>query len=301
MVRAATALLLATLAAGGCGRARPDAESIAARPGAHARRIVRHDGFLEIRVEAPDAPPGPKPTVISFVEEFREPLLDAGFVVVSYVIHWELLRGPAPASPEAAPTAPPAGTVGKWLLTSPSADVIGKGYLTLIDGNARITVPEVLDVLASDPDVDAGRVGILGFSTNGFTALLAASLNPRLRAAVVLAACGDYHTFLHHSSLAMNGAPLALAPDYDAWLREVEPMRHPERLVHAAVLMVNGRRDLPIPIACARSTAQALRRAYAAARSRERFRWLVLDDGHAMGPRARREALAWLRRWLAER
>src|SRR4029077_19023225 len=98
-----------------------------------------------------------------------------------------------------------------------------------------------------------------------FQTLQAASLNRGLRVAVAIAACGDYHTFLRDSSLAMEGKPLTLAPDYDRWLRRIEPARHPERLVHAALLMVNGSTDLPIPLACAERTAWALRPAYAAA------------------------------------
>jgi len=298
------AAVLALLGTAACGPHR-DVAPGPAHPGTHLRTIALQQGFLEVRVEAPDDPPGPKPTVLSYVEEFRVPLLEAGFVVVSYALHWELLGGLAKPQPASAPPpgdAPPAAKpVGKWLLASPSPAVIGKGYLGLIDGNARSTIPQVLDALATDPDVDPKRIGILGFSTNGFTALHAGSLNPRLRAVVAIAACGDYHTFLHHSTLAMNGEPLALAPDYDQWLREVEPMRHPLRLVHAAVLMVNGRADLPIPIACAESTARALRKAYAAVRRPDAFRFVVIDEGHVMGSRAKREAMDWLGRWLGAR
>lgn len=290
--------MLVAAGGSGCRVRQPEAEAPHAHPGAHRRTLVQSDGFLEIHIEAPDEPAGRKPTVISYVEELRAPLLEAGFTVVSYALHWELLRDLVQPPPTL--DAPPAKTVGKWLLASPSAAVIGQGYLDLVDANARDAVPQVLDALATDPDVDPKRIGIVGFSTNGFTALQAVGLNPRLRAAVVLAACGDYHTFLHHSSLAMNGEPLALAPDYDQWLREVEPLRHPQRLVHAAVLMVNGRTDLPIPIACAERTAAALRTAYAAVGRRDHFRLVVVDEGHAMGPRARTEAMDWLRRWLRE-
>jgi hypothetical protein len=283
-----------------------------AREGAHVRMLSLQKGFLEIRIEAPDAPPGPKPTVLSLVEAFRGPLLDAGFTVVSYALHWERLQGlgtpaqnpPPPAgevaSPSMAPPAPPK-QVGKWLLASPSADVIGKGYLSLVDGNARSTVPDVLRAIATDPDVDRRRIGMLGFSTNGFQTLQAASVNRRIRVAVSIAACGDYHTFLRDSSLAMEGKPLTLAPDYERWLRKIEPVRHPQRLVHTALLMVNGRKDLPIPIACAERTAWALRRAYAAAGRSDRFRFVVIDEGHVMGGVAQDEAMRWLKRWLPAR
>jgi hypothetical protein len=283
------------LALAGCVAPTPRQAPAPVEPAAtRTRTVLRQGGFLEIRLDVPVAPVGPKPAVVSYVEELRTPLLDAGFVVVSYALHWEYLRGfakpPAPG--------PPSTTVGKWMLASPSADVIGQGYLGLVDGNARNTVPEVLDAAAADPDVDARRLGIVGFSTNGFTALQAAGWNPRLRAVVAIAACGDYHRFLHESTLAMNGEPLALAPDYDRWLRDVEPVRHALRFVDTALLMVNGSHDLPIPIACARSTARAIRRAHALVGDPARFRFVVIDEGHVMGERARGETLGWLRRWL---
>jgi dienelactone hydrolase len=303
MPRLRTVAGLVLLAAvGGCARPPAPPTPPAAGPPARTRSVLRQSGFLEIKIEAPDAPAGPKPAVVSYVEELRRPLLENGFVVVTYVLHWEYLRGLVPPPQPPAPGAPPPPKpVGKWLLASPSAQVIGQGYLSLIDANGRNTVPEVLDAVATDPDVDSARLGIVGFSTNGFTALQAASWNPQLRAVVAIAACGDYHRFLHESTLAMNGEPLDLAPDYDRWLRDVEPVRHPLRLVDAAVLMVNGRRDLPIPISCAEATARALRRAHARVGDRARFRFVVLDGGHATGERSRRETLDWFRRWLVDR
>ncbi len=294
--RTTAGFVLLAAVAGCMPAAREAAPPPASDPATHTHTVLRQNGFLEITIEAPDAPAGPKPTVVSYVEELRAPLLERGFVVVTYAIHWEYLKGLVKPPPADAP--PPPKPVGKWLLASPSPQVIGRGYLGLIDANARNTIPVVLDAAAADPDVDPARLGIVGFSTNGFTALQAASWNPRLRAVVAIAACGDYHRFLHESSLAMNGEPLDLAPDYEQWLRDVEPVRHPMRLVGAAILMVNGRCDLPIPFRCALATAHALRAAYRAVGERARFRFVVIDEGHVMGERARREALDWLVRWL---
>jgi dienelactone hydrolase len=289
------------LALGGCVLFAPTVDPPGRAASGERRTVMLQGGFLEVVIDFPADPPGPKPAVISYLEDARPALHAAGFVVVSYAMHWELLRGLAQPPPSAAPVtppAPPAKTYGKWLLASPSPKTIGRGYLGLIDSAARGTIPQILDLLASEPEVDPARIGIAGFSTNGFTALHAASVDPRLRAVVALAACGDYHRFLHRSTLAMAGEPLDLDPAYDAWLRDVSPARHPERLVHAAVLLVNGRRDLPIPYSCAERTARALRRAYRRAHAPERFRFVVVDEGHAVDDRGRREALAWLVRWL---
>jgi len=98
----------------------------------------------------------------------------------------------------------------------------------------------------------------------------------------------------------MNGAPLDLDPTYDKRLREREPIRHPARLTHAAVLLVSGTEDLAIPISCARETARTFASAYRRAGVPERFRFVPVEGaGHNdIGERARGESLAWLQRWL---
>jgi dipeptidyl aminopeptidase/acylaminoacyl peptidase len=163
-------------------------------------------------------------------------------------------------------------------------------------------MPEVLRYLATLPEVDAARMAIMGSSTKGFAAMRAAA-DRRVAAAVLLAACGDYHDFLHHSSLAMKGAPLDLDADYDAQLRRLEPIRHPARFTHAAIVMINGTEDLAVPIACARRTARAFARAYARAGVPERFRFVEIEGaGHNdLGARTPVEAGAWLYRWLRPR
>ena len=161
-------------------------------------------------------------------------------------------------------------------------------------------VPRVIDYLATVPDVDPRRIAIAGSSTSGFVALEAAAREPRLAAAVVIAACGDYRDFLHHSSLAMNGEPLDLDPAYARELLGRQAISHPARLTHAAVLMVNGVADLAVPITCARATARVLDEAYPRAGVPERFRFVAVEGaGHSdLAGRARSELLAWLGRWI---
>jgi dipeptidyl aminopeptidase/acylaminoacyl peptidase len=150
------------------------------------------------------------------------------------------------------------------------------------------------------PEVDPRRVGLVGSSTHGFVALEAA-VDPRITAVAAVAACGDYHGFLHRSSLAMNGAPLDLDPTYAAWLRDQEPVTRAGELTHAAILLINGADDAAVPASCARATADVLRRAYERAHAAERFRFLLVPGaGHNdLGPLAREQMLAWLLRWLA--
>jgi dienelactone hydrolase len=246
----------------------------------------------------PADPPGPKPVIISPTGN-HDVLLGLGIVLVTYRVNWNLLSGfakkpdPEPAAPE------PQKQYGAWLLASPRRETVGQGYLTLIAYDANAAIPKVIDYLEQLPEVDPARIGIAGNSTSGFTALQAVAADRRLRVAAVNVACGDYHTFLHHSSLAMNGEDLVLDPAYDAWLKEQEPIRHPERLVHAALFMVNGTDDKAIPLACATRTTRVFRAAYRRAGASERFRSVVLAGvGHSAGGTAADQVLAWWYRWL---
>ncbi|HLK91370.1 MAG TPA: hypothetical protein VKZ18_15840 [Polyangia bacterium] len=264
-------------------------------PGARAflvREAQLENGPVSVHVEIPLAPAGPKPTVVSLLGDSR-PLLAAGFVVATYQIHWALLKG------EAAPPPPEGAGVGKWVLAAPSAASLGEGYLRQIAATATEHVPRVLDYLATVPEIDVRRIGMAGGSTNGFVALQAAAADRRIRAVVALAACGDYRTFLRDSSMGMEGRPLALAPAYEAWIRNEELIEHPQRVVHAAVLMRDRVRDPLIPIACADRTARVLEAAYARAGVSERFRYERLEEeGHGIDQDDSRATVAWLVQWL---
>jgi dienelactone hydrolase len=289
--------VLAAIVLVGCARAPVDPP---ANPGEPSAPGTRHaavaNGFVTVDITLPPGRPGPCPVVISPAID-RDALLAAGFALVDYRAHWERLAG---VRKPRDPGAPPARTVGKWLLASPSAATIGKGYFGLIDYDARTAIPGVIDHLATVPEVDSGRIGITGNSTRGFTALQAVARDDRIAVAAVANACGDYHTFLAHSSLGLDGAePLALAPDYDQWLREREAIAFPDRLPPAALLLVNGDRDRAIPIDCARRTTHALRHAYEAADLPERLRAVVLPGhGHELDVAVATEMHAWLVTWL---
>lgn len=275
--------------------------TLAAAPAAAVETEVRDvalaNGFVSVRLEIPRTPTGPKPAIIAPVGD-REALLAAGAVLASYRVNWDQLAGLVPPRPQAN-FSPPQPMVGEWLLASPTARLIGQNYLQLVVADGTQYVPLVVDLLADLPEVDAGRIGISGASTAGLIALMTLAHDRRLAAAVIEVACGDFHRFLELSSLAMKGQPLDLDPSYDAWLREHEPIRHPERFVHAALLMLNGTEDPAFPAPCACGTAQVFRDAYMRAGRPERFRAVMFpDQAHNLGREAIAEAMAWWYRWL---
>jgi hypothetical protein len=255
------------------------------------REVQLADDFLTVRLHVPPTPERRKPAVISTLGD-RSMLLRLGFLVVTYRINTP------PQAPPEPPGAPARAGVGKWALASPSAGTLGRDYLHTI---VRIAdaIPAIVDHLTVVPEVDPGRIGMVGNSTQGFVALLAAARDRRLAAVVALTACGDFHRFLRYSSMGMEGRPLALAPDYERWVRAHEVVRSPQRLVHAAVLLVNRDGDPIIPRACADETARVLAPAYDRAGVAERFRYVVLHgEQHGLDERDVNEALIWLTRWL---
>lgn len=291
----------------GCGAHRLPGANPGPLPGAPAgeiRELSLDGGFITIRVDIPREPPGPKPAVLALLGE-RPRMLRAGYVTIAYKVHWEQLKPlaeaqAAKAKAEGRTPAPPARMWGKWMLASPDPGTVGRGYFQIINGDATRVIPRVLDAVSAFPEIDMTRIGIAGTSTTGFMALQAVAADRRIGAAVVGAACGDYHRFLYGSNLAMNGEFLALDPQYESWLHGIEPNRHPERLTHAAILLLAGTDDPVIPRRCVESTVEVLRHAYGEASVPERFHArLVPGLGHSFTPALVDAMMDWLGRWLA--
>jgi len=213
--------------------------------------------------------------------------------------------GAPPSGPVEGPVEP-ATPVGKWLLTAQRPGLVGRDYFALIAANAASVVPAVVDHLTGVGDIDPHRIAISGSSTGGFVALEAMRADARLAAAVVRVACGDYHEFLATSSLALAGderwlvdGRVALDPDYEATLREREPIRFPDRYPPRPLLMLNGAQDPAVPVACAQATARDFAPAYERAGASDRFRFVLYPEhGHDLPPAADDEILRWWERWL---
>ncbi|MDB4887823.1 MAG: dipeptidyl aminopeptidase/acylaminoacyl-peptidase-like protein [Gemmatimonadetes bacterium] len=133
---------------------------------------------------------------------------------------------------------------------------------------------EAVTWLAGQEDVDASRLGILGYSLGGFLALMTAADEPRLRA-VALAAAGD----------------LPDQTPYAAMVRGlVDPPRAARKLDGRPLLLVNGRRDTTT------RPAQA-ERLFAAANEPKELVWY--EGGHWPPPAAIDGAAEWLAGKLA--
>lgn len=127
----------------------------------------------------------------------------------------------------------------------------------------------VLDVrraaawLASQPEVDGGRLGIVGTSLGSFIGSLAAEMEPRLRrVAIVLGGGGLVEAFYDHPKAApmrllyelFGGSKERLAKE----LAIVDPLTRAANLRDRRVLMIAASRDEVVPPSATRRLWQAL-------------------------------------------
>jgi dipeptidyl aminopeptidase/acylaminoacyl peptidase len=61
---------------------------------------------------------------------------------------------------------------------------------------ARSALSEAINWLAARPDVDADRIGGLGFSMGGYVLTQVAAMDPRLRAVVIESAASDFDSYI---------------------------------------------------------------------------------------------------------
>jgi dienelactone hydrolase len=122
--------------------------------------------------------------------------------------------------------------------------------------------------LAAQREVDAERIGVIGYSLGGFLALMTASEEPLVRV-VTLAAAGDLPDTTPYLALVR---------------RAVDPLRAVRSLDGRPLLLVNGRRDTTT------RPAQA-ERLFAYAEEPKELRWY--EGGHWPPPAAIEDAAAW--------
>jgi dipeptidyl aminopeptidase/acylaminoacyl peptidase len=144
------------------------------------------------------------------------------------------------------------------------------------DGQTRRALVAAIDWLAARPEVDAGRIGALGFSIGGVVLTQVASQDMRIRAVVLEAPAPDFRDFVHVASgrwgafsewfgrLALRDSGL-LDPAY-----EVTALVG--KLAPRPVLVIGGTEDKAVP-------GPSVRKIYDAAREPKAL-WIVDGAGH---------------------
>ena len=107
-------------------------------------------------------------------------------------------------------------------------------------------------LLASRPEVDAGRIAVTGISWGGYLTCIVAGLDTGLKAAVPVYGCG----FLHENSfwLATQLAPMSAALR-QRWVENFDPSRYLGR-AKCPMLFVNGTSDFAYPLDSYRKSYQ---------------------------------------------
>jgi dienelactone hydrolase len=179
-----------------------------------------------------------------------------------------------------------------------------------------------LDYLATRPDVDAERIGMIGFSMGGIETWLAAATDPRIRVAVPAIGVQSFRWSLEHDE--WQGRARTIQQVHDEVARELgEPAVNAkvcralwEKIVPGILdeydgpamlpliaprpmLILSGEKDPNCPLAGARLAYAAAETAYARTGAADHLKMdIAAGIGHAVTPEQRRLALDWFDRWL---
>jgi hypothetical protein len=151
-----------------------------------------------------------------------------------------------------------------------------------------------LDWLAARDEVDASRVGTLGMSMGSTMAQWLAALDERVKVTVDICCLTEYHTLVREKGLKGHGIYYYVP----GLLRHFTASDVNALIAPRAHLGIAGLRDALTPLAGLDIIDRELTRVYAEAGHPERWRLLRYDVAHQETPEGRREALAFLRRFL---
>ncbi len=181
-------------------------------------------------------------------------------------------------------------------------------------------VMRLLDYLETRSDVDTKKIGLIGFSKGGMETYLTAAVDPRVAAAVPFIGVQSFRWALENNSWqsrvgTFQAAIEAAAKDegvteinskfvqkfYDRVMPgiynkfdgdQMTPLIAPRPL-----LVINGDSDARTPMPGLMICIDAINKAYA--KNKDKFTFKAQPKtGHAVTDESRKEAIAWLQKWL---
>lgn len=180
----------------------------------------------------------------------------------------------------------------------------------------------LIDYLQTRPDVDAARIGVMGFSKGGMETYMAAAADPRITVAVPMIGVQSFGWALDNNAWSSRVGTFQAAVDgaaHDAGVGKVDaafvrafydrvapgvysrfdgPAMLP-LIAPRPLLVINGDSDARTPLpgvqACMVPTEQAYQKASAIDKVKL---YLEKDTGHAVTPVALQAAVDWMVRWL---
>ncbi len=183
-------------------------------------------------------------------------------------------------------------------------------------------VMRLIDYLATRKDVDAARIGLVGFSKGGIETYFTAAADPRVAAAVPYIGVQSFRWALDNGQWKARiatiqggfnaaAASAGKSPESVDFVREfyarVVPgidaqFDGPAMLAAIAprpLLVVNGDSDANTPVAGVRLAVSAARRSYAAANVADRLQLVIQENTpHRVNPENIDAGVAWFIRWL---
>ncbi len=183
-------------------------------------------------------------------------------------------------------------------------------------------VMRLLDYLETRADVDAKRIGLLGFSKGGMETYLTAAVDSRVAVAIPFIGVQSFRWALDNNSWKSRVETFQSAINQAAkdegksevntefvrqfYDRVVPGIRDrfdgPQMLPLIAprpLLVVNGDSDPRTPIPGLMECVENARTTYRRAKANDKLKLKIQSNtGHAVTPEARQEAMAWLQQWL---
>jgi dienelactone hydrolase len=179
----------------------------------------------------------------------------------------------------------------------------------------------LVDVLSARDDIDAGRLGMIGFSMGGIETWLAAAVDDRIKVAVPAIGVQSFRYSLENHQWQGRANTIKLAHMVAAkdlgepavnqkvcralWNKVIpgitEQFDCPSMLrlfAGRSLLIVGGTKDGNCPYGGAKIAIASAERAFHEAKARDHLRVLIADVGHTVTPDQRAAALDWFARWL---
>ena len=181
-------------------------------------------------------------------------------------------------------------------------------------------VMRLMDYLETRPEVDAARIGLIGFSKGGMEAYLAAAVDARVKVAVPCIGVQSFAWALEHDSWQSRAGTFQAALDTAAkqggvaqadakflkhFYDKVAPGVYGDfdgpamvpLIAPRALMTINGEIDARTPGPGLELCLAAARKAYAG--SAEKFQVVIeKNTGHAVKPEALAQAVEWFVKWL---
>ena len=171
----------------------------------------------------------------------------------------------------------------------------GKTYLRLDNAERREDsvkdIGALLDWIATQPDLDKGRVAVMGGSYGGYMVLSSLMhYSDRLKAGVDIVGIASFRTFLENTSAYRRDLRRAeygdeREPKMKQVFEQIDPLNHADKIT-AALLVAHGKNDPRVPFSEAVQIAEKVR-----GQGREVWTVYADNEGHGFAKKANRDYL----------